>query len=199
MKKTTVMTSSVKQNYYTPQEYLSREETSLVKHEYINGEIIEMTGGTPNHNEISLNFATTLKLKLRGQNAKIYMTDLRLWIPAYQVYTYPDIMVITGQPILVENRQDTITNPTLIIEVLSKSTKNYDQGDKFDAYCSLSTFQEYILVDQYKYQVKHYTKQDKQQWLITTYNSQDDTLSLISFNCEVKLSEIYEEITFDVV
>ncbi len=193
------MTSSLKQNYYTPEDYLSREETSLVKHEYINGEIIEMTGGTPNHNEICLNLATTLKSKLRGQNAKIYMTDLRLWIPAYQVYTYPDIMVIKGQPILVENRQDTITNSSLIIEVLSKSTKNYDQGDKFDYYCSLATFQEYILVNQYQYQVKHYTKQTDQQWLITTYNSQDDSFSLISFNCEVKLSEIYDEITFDVI
>ncbi|MDJ0731797.1 MAG: Uma2 family endonuclease [Crocosphaera sp.] len=193
------MTSSFKQNYYTPQEYLSQEETSLVKHEYIDGEIIEMTGGTPNHNEICLNFATTLKLKLRGQNAKIYMTDLRLWIPTYQVYTYPDIMVIKGEPILVENRQDTITNPSLIIEVLSKSTKNYDQGDKFDYYCSLATFQEYILVNQYQYQVKHYTKKTDQQWLITTYNSKDDAFNLISFDCEVNLSEIYEEINFDLI
>ncbi len=193
------MTSSVKQNYYTSQEYFNQEETSLIKHEYINGEIIEMTGGTPNHNEICLNLATTLKLKLRGQNAKIYMTDLRLWIPSYQVYTYPDIMVIKDKPILVENRHDTITNPTLIIEVLSKSTKNYDQGDKFDYYCSLPTFQEYILVDQYQYNIKHYTKQTDQQWLITTYNSQDDTFKLIFFDCKVNLSEIYEDITFDVI
>ncbi|MGK7938883.1 MAG: Uma2 family endonuclease [Crocosphaera sp.] len=193
------MTSSLKQNYYTSQEYLKQEETSLVKHEYINGEIIEMTGGTPNHNEICLNIATTFKLKLRGQNAKIYMTDLRLWIPTYQVYTYPDIMVIKGQPILVENREDTITNPSLIIEILSKSTKNYDQGDKFDYYCSLATFQEYILVDQYQLKVKHYTKQTDQQWLITTYNSQDDSFNLISFNGQVNLSEIYEDIIFDVI
>ncbi|MDJ0600802.1 MAG: Uma2 family endonuclease [Crocosphaera sp.] len=193
------MISSLKQNYYTSEEYLSQEETSLIKHEYIDGEIIEMTGGTPNHNEICLNLATTLKLKLRGQNAKIYMTDLRLWIPAYQVYTYPDIMVIKGQPILVADRQDTITNPTLIIEVLSKSTKNYDQGDKFDYYCSLATFQEYILVDQYQYQIKHYTKQTDQQWLITTYNSQDDSFRLISLNCQINFSEIYEGITFDVI
>lgn len=193
------MTSSLKQNYYTSEEYLSQEETSLLKHEYIDGEIIEMTGGTPNHNEICLNLATTLKTRLRGQNAKVYMTDLRLWIPSYQVYTYPDIMVIKGQPILVENRQDTITNPSLIIEVLSKSTKNYDQGDKFDYYCSLATFQEYILVDQYQYHVKHYTKQTDQQWLITTYHSQNDSFSLISFNCEVKLREIYDEINLDLI
>lgn len=193
------MTSSVKQNYYTSEEYLNQEETSLVKHEYINGEIIKMTGGTPNHNEICLNLATTLKSKLRGQNAKVYMTDLRLWIPSYQVYTYPDIMVIKGQPILVENRQDTITNPSLIIEVLSKSTKNYDQGDKFDYYCSLTTFQEYILVDQYQYHVKHYTKQADQQWLITTYNSQNEAFQLISFDCQIHLSEIYDDITFDVI
>ncbi|GBF80036.1 Uma2 family endonuclease [Aphanothece sacrum] len=134
------MTSIVKQCYYTPEEYLTQEELSDFRNEYIDGEIIPMTGGTQNHNEIAGNFYTSLKVALRGQNYKVYITDLRLWIPNYRVYTYPDIMVIKGQPILVENRQDNVTNPTLIIEILSKSTKNYDQGDKFDYYSSLSTF-----------------------------------------------------------
>lgn len=191
------MTSIVKQCYYTPEEYLTQEEISDFRNEYIDGEIIPMTGGIPNHNEIAGNFYTSLKLALRRQNYKVYITDLRLWIPCYRVYTYPDIMVIKGQPILVENRKDTVRNPTLIIEILSKSTKNYDQGDKFDYYCSISTFQEYILVDQYRYHVKHYIKRDDEKWLLTTYQSKDDTLILISFEFEIKLNQIYEEIIFN--
>jgi Uma2 family endonuclease len=191
------VTSLVKQRYYTPEEYLTQEETSDIRNEYIDGEIIPMTGGTPNHNEIAGNFYNSLKIALRGKKYKVYITDLRLWIPNYRVYTYPDIMVIQGQPILVENRKDTVTNPTLIIEILSQSTKNYDQGDKFDYYCSIPSFQEYILVDQYRYQVKHYTKRDDEKWLLTTYHSEHDILSLTSFEFEIKLSEIYEEISFD--
>lgn len=191
------MTTLVKHPTHTPEAYLSQEENSEVRHEYLDGEIIPMTGGTPNHNEIAGNFYIVLKTALKNQNAKVYITDLRLWIPDYNVYTYPDIMVIKGQPLLVENRNDTVTNPTLIIEILSKSTKNYDTGDKFDYYCSLTTFEEYILVDQYKYDVKHYSKQTDQQWLLTTYHSQEDRFPLTSFEIEAKLSEIYEGIIFD--
>ncbi|ACK65320.1 protein of unknown function DUF820 [Rippkaea orientalis PCC 8801] len=191
------MVSATPTSYYTSEEYLAQEETAEIRHEYIKGEIIPMTGGTPNHNAITLNVASYLKLGLRGQDYKVYLVDLRLWIPAVQVYTYPDIMVIKGQPILVDNRKDTIINPTVIIEVLSKSTNNYDQGDKFNYYCSIPTFQEYILVDQYRYHVKHYIKQDQQSWLLTNYYSATDTLKLTSFDLEIPLGEIYEDITFD--
>jgi Uma2 family endonuclease len=193
------MTSLLKQKYYTPEEYLAQEETSDSRNEYIDGEIIPMTGGTPNHNEIALNVASYLKFALRGKKYKVYITDLRLWIPNYRVYTYPDIMVIEGQPILVENRKDTVTNPTLIIEILSKTTKNYDQGDKFDYYCSIPIFQEYILVDQYRYHVKHYSKTGDEKWLLNTYHSENDILTITSFDFKIKLSEIYEEITFEAI
>ncbi len=191
------MTSLVQKTYYTPEEYLTQEEISEFRSEYIDGKIIPMTGGTPNHNTIALNLASYLKIALRGKAYKVYMADLRLWIPDYLIYTYPDVMVIEGQPIVVENRKDTITNPTLIIEILSQSTKNYDQGDKFDYYSSIPTFREYILVDQYRYQVKHYLKRDDQKWLLTTYHSEDDILSLSSLKLEIKLNEVYEDIIFE--
>ena len=181
---------------YTPEEYLELEEKSEFRNEYIQGEIKPVTGGTPNHNEIAGNFYTFLKLALRGKRYKVFMSDLRLWIPQYNVYTYPDIMVIKGQPVLQNNRNDTVINPLLIIEVLSKSTKNYDQGDKFDYYRSIPEFTEYILVDQYRYYVKQFAKADDGRWWLSEYQDEDDSLSFASLDDEIKLSDIYREIEF---
>ncbi|MDJ0687225.1 MAG: Uma2 family endonuclease [Xenococcaceae cyanobacterium MO_188.B32] len=181
---------------YTPEEYLELEEKSEFRNEYIQGEIKPVTGGTPNHNEIAGNFYTFLKLALRGKSYKVFMSDLRLWIPQYNVYTYPDIMVIKGQPVLQNNRNDTVINPLLIIEVLSKSTKNYDQGDKFDYYRSIPEFTEYILVDQYRYYVKQFAKADDGRWWLSEYQDEDDSLSFASLDDEIKLSDIYREIEF---
>ena len=181
---------------YTPAEYLSLESKSEVRHEYRDGEIIEMTGGTPNHNDIAGNFYAFLKLALRGKGYKVYMTDLRLWIPQFNVFTYPDVMVTKGQPILLDDRNDTVTNPSLIIEVLSKSTKNYDRGDKFDYYRSLPTFSEYILVDQYRYNVQQYAKANDGRWWLNEYQALEDSFTLISLDLKIKLQDIYEEIVF---
>ena len=181
---------------YTPEEYLELEEKSEFRNEYIDGKIKPMTGGTPNHNDIAGNFYTFLKLALRGKGYKVFMTDLRLWIPQYNVYTYPDIMVIKGKPVLQDNRNDTVTNPLLIVEVLSKSTKNYDQGDKFDYYRSITGFAEYILVDQYRYYVKQFAKADDGRWWLSEYQDKDNILSFASLDFEINLSDIYEEIEF---
>ena len=129
-----IQTSS---KYYTLEEYLELEEKSEVKNEYIHGEIIPMSGGTTNHNEIAGNFYLHFKLKMRNQNYKIYMGDVKLWLQRYQIYTYPDIMVIQGEPIYEGNGTTQVTNPLLIVEVLSKSTINYDKPDKFRFYRSL--------------------------------------------------------------
>ena len=181
---------------YTPEEYLELEEKSEFRKEYIDGKIKPMTGGTPNHNDIAGNFYTFLKLALRGKGYKVFMTDLRLWIPQYNVYTYPDIMVIKGKPVLQDNRNDTVTNPLLIVEVLSKSTKNYDQGDKFDYYRSITGFAEYILLDQYSYYVKQFAKADDGRWWLSEYQDKDNSLNFASLDFEIKLSDIYEEIEF---
>lgn len=185
-----------KNRKYTPEEYLKLEEKADFKNEYINGKIVAMTGGTPNYNEMAGNFYTLLKLFLRQKDYKVFMTDLRLWIPQYNVYTYPDIMLIKGKPILQENRNDTVVNPLLIVEILSKSTKNYNQGDKFDYYRSIPNFTEYILVDQYRYYVQQFAKAEDGRWWLSEYKSQQESLSLVSIDYEIKLSDIYEEIEF---
>ncbi|MEL6499911.1 MAG: Uma2 family endonuclease [Cyanobacteria bacterium J06623_1] len=181
---------------YSTTEYLALSEESEVRHEYIAGKIIAMTGGTPNHNDIAGNFYTFLKLALRGKGYKVFMTDLRLWIPQFSIYTYPDLMVIEGQPVLQDKRHDTVINPTMIVEVLSKSTKNYDLGDKFDYYRSIPSFAEYILVDQYQYGVKQYAKADDGRWWLSEYKAQADSFAFASLDLEIGLESIYEEIDF---
>ena len=132
---------------YTPEEYLEFDVNSEERHEFINGEVTCVAGGTPNHNQIALNLGGTLNFELKRQPYHVYVTDQRLWIPEKRIYTYPDVMVIQGELQLQEGRKDTIINQLMIVEVLSKSTRSYDKDEKFSAYRTIPTFQEYILID----------------------------------------------------
>lgn len=181
---------------YTPEEYLELEEKAEYKHEYRDGDIVPMTGGTTNHNKIALNFAANLKFGLRGQDYDIYIGDVRLWIPRYRQYTYPDVMVIEGEPIYTGTGTTTVMNPSLIVEVLSKSTKNYDLGDKFIFYRSIPEFKEYILIDQTKYHLMQYAKNPNGQWLLSEQESAEAVLELRSIEFQINLSDIYENVNF---
>jgi Uma2 family endonuclease len=182
--------------YYTPEEYLEIEEKAEYKSEYRDGEIIAMTGGTTNHNKITLNLAASLKIALRRKNYDVYIGDVRLWIPRYRQHTYPDVMVIEGQPIYTGTSTTTVMNPILIAEVLSKSTKNYDQGDKFLYYRSIPEFKEYILIDQYQYHVMQYVKTAESQWLFTELQDESAILSLQTIDFQIELRDLYEQVNF---
>ncbi len=184
------------QRTYTPAEYLELEEKAEFKSEYRNGEIVPMAGGTTNHNEISLNVATNLRFSLKGQDYRVYMSDVRLWIPPNRQYTYPDVMLIQGEPSYLENTTSTVTNPRLIVEVLSKSTKNYDQGDKFTYYRSIPELQEYILIDQSRYHLMQYVKNDRGQWLLTDYTQSEAIINLGSIDLSLTLADIYDRVNF---
>jgi Uma2 family endonuclease len=190
------MQTLVQQKQYTPEEYLQLERESEIRHEYRDGEIVPMTGGTANHNSIFLNLCVALKLGLRGQNYKVFGGDLRLWIPEYQLYTYPDAMVIQGEPVFQDNRQDTVTNPCLIIEVLSKSTQNYDCSDKFKFYRSMPSFQEYLLINQYQIELEHYTK-TPEGWLLRDYTAETQQIKLASVGLELSIADLYEGVNFE--
>lgn len=181
---------------YTPEEYLELEEQAESKHEYHDGEIVPMTGGTTNHNEICLNLAANLKFGLKQQNYRVYIGDVRLWIPRYRVYTYPDVMVIKGEPVYADKGTTTVTNPTLIAEVLSKSTQNYDQGDKFAYYRSIPEIEEYILISQKQHHIMQYSKTEAGKWLLSEYETENATIQLASINFELELSEIYTGVDF---
>lgn len=179
---------------YTPEEYLEFEVNSETRHEYIDGEIIPMTGGTPEHNEIASILNAALRVALKGKPYSIFVADQRLWIPAHNLYTYPDVMVVPRPLERQQGRTDTITNPIMIAEVLSRSTKSYDRDEKFAAYRTIPTFQEYLLVDQYSIHVEQYFKTDPNQWIFTEYNDPQSTILLSSISVEICLIDLYEGI-----
>ncbi|MFB2922352.1 Uma2 family endonuclease [Aerosakkonema funiforme] len=193
------MQTQTEKRYYTREEYLALEETAEYKSEYHDGEIVPMTGGTTNHNKIAGNLFAHLKFALRGRNYELFIADVRLWVPRYRKYFYPDLMIIQAEPVYEGAGTTTVTNPSLIVEVLSNSTRSYDKGDKFDYYRSIPEFREYILIDQYKFHVEQLVKTSEGKWLLTYYESADGVLALDSVDFQIPLSDIYEGINFEIV
>ncbi|HEY9803313.1 MAG TPA: Uma2 family endonuclease [Leptolyngbyaceae cyanobacterium] len=186
------------QKYYTPEEYLALEETAEYKSEYIDGQIIPMAGGTINHNQLALNLSTELNFAFKKQNYRVYMSDIRLWIPQRRIYTYPDVMIVSGEPEIFNNRTDTILNPQVIVEVLSKSTKGYDREDKFQAYRTIASFQEYLLIDQTRIHVEQFSKTGKKQWNLREYDEEDEAIALVTVPFEISLQDLYDKVNFGV-
>ena len=184
---------------YTPEEYLDFEVNSDARHEYIDGEIIPMTGGTPGHNRISGNLYIALSLGLKRKPYEVFHVDQRLWISNVSLYTYPDVMVLPKPLELQTGRKDTLVNPCFIAEVLSKSTQNYDRGEKFVSYRTIPAFQEYLLIDQYRIHVEHHVRTAAHQWLFSEYDDPTITLSLSTFEFQIQIAELYESIDFSTV
>ncbi|MBN3870587.1 Uma2 family endonuclease [Nostoc sp. JL33] len=182
---------------YSPTEYLELEVISEYRHEYIDGEIIPITGGTPNHNQIAGNFCAALNFALKRQPYRVFIADQRLWIPKKRIHTYPDVMVVAGSLEFSEGRTDTITNPLVICEVLSKSTRSYDIDDKFAAYRTIPSFQEYVLIDQYKNHVEQYSKTDDKKWIFSEYEEENSILILSSIQFQISQSDIYDKVDFE--
>lgn len=181
---------------YTVDEYLDLEVASNRRHEYRCGDIVEMTGGTPAHNELIRALTVILSLGLRGQPYQVFLVDQRLWLPASNLYTYPDAMIVPRPIELQAGRKDTVTNPIVIAEVLSDSTAAYDRGNKFTAYQTLPTFQEYLLIDQSQPHVEQFVKQSNHQWQLHTYDGLESRLTLTTVSAEIMLAELYENISF---
>ena len=191
------MLTTTETKYYTPEEYLALEETSEDKNEYRQGEIIPMVGATTNHNQIAGNFYRRFPLTINNQDYYTYMETVRLWLSDYSIYTYPDVMVIQGQPLYQGNSQSNVINPLIIVEVLSNSTQAYDRGDKFKFYRSLPTFQEYILIEQSSYSVERYYKQKDDQWLIDFVTGENAVLQLLSVDWQISFQDLYQRVNFD--
>ena len=182
---------------YSPEEYLELEINSEERHEYIKGEITSMTGGTPNHNKIVGNFYAYLNFALKGQPYDVFVTDQRLWIPEAEIHTYPDVMVIAQPLKYAENRRDTLTNPLLIVEVLSKSTRAYDKDNKFAAYRTIPSFQEYLLIDQYSIHIEHYSKTEPHKWIFIEYDNPQALVSLFSLDFQIESADIYDKVNLN--
>ncbi|TAF11158.1 MAG: Uma2 family endonuclease [Nostocales cyanobacterium] len=185
--------------YCTPEEYLELEATADYKSEYIEGQIIPLAGGSINHNRITGNFSAALNFSFRDKNYEVFVGDVRLWIPQRLIYTYPDVMIIADEPEFFNNRTDIITNPQVIIEVLSKSIKGYDREDKFEAYRTIPSFQEYLLIDQNRIHVEQFSKTSKKRWNLCEYDEEDENISLVTVPFEISLQDLYNKVKFEVV
>jgi Uma2 family endonuclease len=186
----------------TIEEYLERETTAEFRSEYRNGEVFPRPGGTPNHNRLAGNFYRDFNdhfesSGLESQPHEAFITDMRLWIPSYHLFTYPDILIIQGEPELLEGRRDTMLNPKVIVEVLSDSTELYDRTDKFQMYRSLPSLKEYILISQYKIRVEQYAIDKQGAWVFRDYEGSETILKLVSVPFEIKLSQLYRKVIFE--
>ncbi|TAG97940.1 MAG: Uma2 family endonuclease [Oscillatoriales cyanobacterium] len=184
---------------FTLDEYRAMEETAEERHEYCNGEIITMSGGSEVHSAIACNLLIYLGFLLRDTDFRLYNSDLRVWIPEYQRGTYTDLMVVNGEPEFNADRTDEILNPLLIVEVLSPSTEAYDRTEKFRKYRSIPSFCEYLLVSQTEPYIEQYYNCDRpsgDRWQLQVYDGLDRAIELHSLNIELPMSEVYRRINF---
>ena len=174
------------------QEYLEFEKNSIDKHEYYRGEIFMMAGAMPKHNVIFKNVFGELYKKLKGKSCQPYGSDLRINIPENTLFTYPDISIICGDIVTSEHDEDTATQPVVLIEILSKRTKDYDRGSKFKLYRDIPTLKEYILIDSESISIEAFSINQNNHWELKEYKTVENTLSIATIDFQLPLIEIYE-------
>jgi Uma2 family endonuclease len=179
---------------FTPEEYLALERQAEYRSEYFNGEIFAMAGASREHNLIIANVVASLHGQLKGKPCEVYPSDMRVKVTATGLYTYPDVVVMCGEPQLEDQYGDTLLNPTLLVEVLSPSTEAYDRGEKSAHYRRLESVKEYVLITQDRYRVERYARQPDGQWLLLEVSDPDQTLHLGSIGCDLALVDIYDRV-----
>lgn len=183
-------------HFITPEEYLAAERIATEKHEYYHGEIFAMSGASVNHNKIFRKLFLAFGHQLKGRDCQPYGRDLRIHIPLNTLYTYPDISIICGEPELADNQFDNVINPSVIIEILSKSTRNCDKGEKFTLYRDIDTLQEYILVDSEKIHIEKHIRNKDNSLQLTEFKNIENSLLITTVNVQIELRDIYEGLSF---
>jgi Uma2 family endonuclease len=182
--------------YTSPEEYLAFERKAENKNEYVNGEIFAMTGASRKHNLIVANIAGELREQLKGKPCELYPGEMRVKAPASRSYVYPDVVVVCDEPKFEDDQLDTLLNPTLIVEVLSKSTESYNRLAKSAYYRTIESLAEYLLVAQEECRVEQYVKQPDGRWLLADVRSRESLIVLEAIGCSLSLQDIYERISF---
>jgi Uma2 family endonuclease len=175
---------------YTLEEYIELERSTREKHEFFRGEIFDMGGASAVHNLIVANVIGEMRQYFRRKPCQVYPGDLRVKLSPTGLYTYPDVVVVCGQP-QFEQPGETLLNPTLLVEVLSESSEAYDRGKKSEQYRTLLSLTDYLLIAQDRVLVEHYSRQPEERWLLHAANRLEDTMAIASLGCELPLSEIY--------
>ena len=179
--------------HYTPEEYLALERNAEFRSEYLDGRIVAMTGATAPHNTITGNVHAELRQRFRGRACRAFIADMRVQIRGGRQYVYPDVVAVCGEPRFMDGTLDTLTNPSLIVEVLSPGTEAYDRGEKFQHYRSIESLQEYVLVAQDRVLVERFVR-GGDFWTLSTLSDLDHSLELASVECTLPLREIYENV-----
>jgi Uma2 family endonuclease len=189
--------STLPKTLLTPEQYIEIERQAAYKSEYFQGEMFAMAGAGLAHNVLVANLVAGLHSQLRARPCRVLPSDMRVLVAATGLYTYPDVVVVCGDPQFTDQRFDTLINPNLIVEVLSPSTEAYDRGRKFEQYAAIASIQEYLLVATDRVHVDLYTRQADGRWLLTSANRLEDTLELESVNCRLSLAELYEKVDWE--
>ncbi len=182
--------------YYTQEEYLALERDSTERHEYYRGEIFNMSGASYEHNLIEDNIRVSLGSFLKGKNCRSLGSNLRVHVKENTLYTYSDVLIVCGEPKFLDNTFDTLLNPSVLFEILSPSTANYDKGVKFELYRDIESLQEYILVNASKLHVELYQRNPDKSWTLTEYKNSSDVFGIRTISKPMQLAEIYEGISF---
>ncbi len=183
-----------KYNYVSPEQYLEMEKDSDEKHEYYKGEVFAMSGASPAHNDIAYNINRLIAAFLHGKGCKLYGSDFRVHIPENSLFTYPDFSIVCGKTETPAIYADNLTNPAVIVEILSRSTQDYDRGTQFNLYRSIKTLQEYILIDFIAIGVEIFTRQPGDTWILTEFKKLSDQFSISTIQLRLKLEDIYDDV-----
>jgi len=191
------MTLPQKAHYHTPEEYLAFERAAETKHEYLDGQIYAMAGGSPQHNQICFNLAGEIHPQLKGTSCIGYTSDQKIRTDPMDLFSYPDLTIVCGKPIFHDKHNDVILNPKVIIEVLSPRTEDYDRSEKLTRYQAIKSVADYILISQTRPSVEHFVRQKgKRQWLFTIETEMTAEILIASINCKLKLADIYDRVVF---
>ncbi|MGI9036044.1 MAG: Uma2 family endonuclease [Pyrinomonadaceae bacterium] len=178
-------------------DYLNFERVQTERHEFLDGSVYAMAGESPNHSTICFNLAGIIHNQLRGKRCRGFSPNMKIATNEKGLYSYPDLAVVCGQPTFYDAKRDVITNPTVIFEVLSPSTENYDRGEKFLRHTNqIESLEDYILISQDQPLIEHYSKQENGGWGKTEIEGLETVLKIDSIECEIYLGELYDLVEF---
>ena len=189
--------STLTVTHVTPEEYLAAERLSETRSEYLDGGVCPMTGGSLNHNQITINLVLELGSQLRTRPCRVLGMDLKVRMPDSRKFFYPDVTVVCGTPQFHDDRRDIILNPDLIIEVMSPSTEAFDRGAKFRAYQTIESLKEYVLVSQDAPAVERYVRNGDGSWQYKSVAGLESSLTLPSVECTLNLGAVYDKVDFN--
>jgi len=178
--------------FIQPEEYLAMEREATDRHEYYKGEVFLMSGASFKHNVIEDNIRVLIGSHLKGKNCRSFGSNLRVHIPSNTLYTYPDVLIVCDEPKFADDVFDTLLNPSVLMEILSPSTANYDRGTKWDLYREIESLKEYILLDSTAVHLVHYTKNSDGTWTLSELKSKEQSFTMPTIGLQLSMADVYD-------